>query len=217
VARTLKVVTWVGILMFCAASQSTTKSGVLAAAQRAGGTPNTYQQGRNVVVNGVPLETDVVIALERAYRVPVQNGRYWYDRRSGVWGLEGGPGLGQIQPGLMLGGPMRADASRGNTGVFVNGRQLHMLDVLALRRCTVVIPGRYWVEANGIGGYEDGPPMFNLAQMCAPARSGSSTQTECFSNGCQSTNSNTGIGAITDGQGHGMVFLPGGGSVSTPN
>jgi len=216
VTRTFKVVTWVGFLMISATLPTMTGSG-LAAAQRVGGTPNTYQQARSVVVNGIPLETDVIVAIERAYRVPVRNGRYWYDRVSGVWGFEGGPGLGQMQPGLMLGGAMRSDASRGNTGVFVNGRQLHMLDVLALRRCTVVIPGRYWVNALGIGGYEGGPPMFNLAQMCAPARSSGGTQSECFSNGCQSTNSNTGIGAITDGQGHGMVFLPGGGSVSTPN
>ena len=177
---------------------------------------------RAVLVNGVALSANTVMALERMYRVPVQNGRYWYDPRSGVWGFEGGPALGQMQPGLALGGPLHADASHGTTGVFVNGRQLHLLDVLALQRCTVVVRGRYWVDARGIGGYEGGPALFSLAQLCARVSgggggSGSSTQTECFSNGCQSTNSRTGIGAITDGQGHGAVFIPGGGMVMTPN
>src|SRR5262249_52851397 len=154
---TFKAVTWVGFLMTSAALLSVAESGVLAAAQRAGGTTQQYQPARNVFVNGVSLETDVVMALEGMYRTRVPDGGYWYDRVSGVWGFEGGPGMGQMQPGLMLGGPMRADASRGNTGVFVNGRQLHLLDVLALRQCTVVIPGRYWVDWRGIGGWEGGP------------------------------------------------------------
>ena len=31
----------------------------------------------------------------------------------------------------------------------VNGRELHRLDVAALQRCLAVVPGRYWVLANG--------------------------------------------------------------------
>jgi hypothetical protein len=116
---------------------------------------------------------------------------------------------------------MRADASRGNTRVVVNGRELHARDVQALQRCTPVMPGRYWVEASGIGGYEGGPPSFNLAALCAAAgggrRGGGSTQTECYSNGRQSTNHVTSGGVITDGQGGAAVFIPGGGMVTTPN
>jgi hypothetical protein len=40
-----------------------------------------------------------------------------------------------------------------------------------------VIPGRYWVDAQGNGGYEGGPAIFNLyvlAQQAARSRSGSS-------------------------------------------
>jgi hypothetical protein len=61
-------------------------------------------------------------------------------------------------------------ASKGKTGVIVNGRELHALDVAALRRCvTTVIPGSYWVLANGIGGTQGGPAQFNLAVLCASA------------------------------------------------
>ena len=111
-------------------------------------------QTGSVFINGAALDADKRRALEQAYGVPIQPGRYWYDAMSGVWGREGGPALGQVHPNLQLGPRLRADASNGNTRVFVNGRELHTMDVLALRRCTPVIPGRYWVLANGIGGYE---------------------------------------------------------------
>lgn len=186
-------------------------------------------QGRDaVVVNGAALAPNVLMALQQQYQTRIAPGRYWYDPMSGAWGREGGPAEGQIAPGHALGGPLRADASRGDTRVFVNGRELHARDVQALQRCTPVMPGRYWVAANGIGGYEGGPPTFNLAALCAAAgggassnsgrrQAGSSTQTECFPNGCQSTNHVTGGGVITDGQGGAAVFIPGGGMVMTPN
>src|SRR5215813_3836000 len=130
-----------------------------------------------VVVNGVALKSEQIDFLQSQYAVRVLPGRYWYDRVSGGWGFEGGPMLGQIYPGLGLGGPLRADASRGNTGVFVNGRELHLNDVIALRRCTPVYRGRYWVNAQGIGGVEGGPPIFNLVVLCNAHRQTTSGRT----------------------------------------
>lgn len=126
---------------------------------------------RRAVVNDEVLPEGTVRALERQYGMRIENGEYWYDRISGAWGLRGGPAAGFILPGLTLGGPLRADASSGNTGVFVNGRELHALDVLALQRIVpVVLPGRYWVDAQGNGGYEGGPPLFNLFALAHSAR-----------------------------------------------
>ena len=82
-----------------------------------------------VIVNGIALKSEQVNFLQQQYSVRVLPGRYWYDAVSGVWGVEGGPTRGQIYPGLALGGRLRADASQGNTGVFVNGRELHPNDV----------------------------------------------------------------------------------------
>jgi hypothetical protein len=82
----------------------------------------------DVFVNGVRLEDSTRQALERSYGVPIKPGKYWYDAVSGVWGHEGGPAEGQIHPGLRLGGPLKRDASKGSTGVIVNGRELHALD-----------------------------------------------------------------------------------------
>ncbi|HEU0204264.1 MAG TPA: hypothetical protein VFR86_27955 [Burkholderiaceae bacterium] len=172
-----------------------------------------------VIVNAAALDPGTKGALERAYRVPIQPGRYWYDPVSGAWGIEGGPMAGQIHAGLRLGGPLRRDASRGNTGVFVNGRELHRLDVAALQRCVPVIPGRYWVLANGIGGVEGGPAQFNLAALCGGGggSGGSSTRCDNYGNGqFNCSNHRTGIGIIGEGGGRAGVFVDGK-VIMTPN
>jgi hypothetical protein len=171
-----------------------------------------------VFINGVRLERDTRDALEKSSGVRIPPARYWYDRISGAWGVEGGPAQGQVQPGMQLGGPLRADASRGNTGVFINGRQLHALDVAALQRCTPVIPGRYWVLANGIGGNEGAPPTFNLAVLCGNVSGGgSSTRCDNYGGGqFNCSNQRTGIGMIGEGGGRGAVFVDGK-VIMTPN
>ena len=167
----------------------------------------------DVVVNRVALDNATRQALERTYRVSIAPRRYWYDQTSGVWGMEGGPAAGQIHPGLRLGGPMWQGASRGKTGVVVNGRELHRLDVAALQRCTPVIPGRYWVLANGVGGPEHGPATFNLAALCGGrggGAGGSSTRCDNYGGGqFNCSNQRTGIGMISEGGGKGAVFVDG--------
>jgi hypothetical protein len=155
-----------------------------------------------VIVNGVSLDESAIEMLDWRYGIRTVPGRYWYDRISGAWGLEGGPAMGQIRAGLAIGGPLRANASGGRTGVFVNGRELHLQEVLALRQCTVVIPGHYWVNAYGIGGLEGGPPMFNLAALCRQAGGRNfGSRTWYGSNGSWSHHSDaTGLGVISDGQ-----------------
>jgi hypothetical protein len=124
--------------------------------------PAAHAQARSVTVNRVRLSDSRVAELEQQYRVRVQDGAYWYDRASGAWGRDGGPTAGWILPGLDLGGPLPADASRGNTGVFINGRELHLLDVAALMRFMPVYRGRWWVDAQGNFGAEGGPVLGNL-------------------------------------------------------
>ena len=128
---------------------------------------------RTVVINGTRLSNEQVNSLEQAYRVKIQDGTYWYDKECGAWGLRGGPTAGFILPNLDLGGPLSADASNGNTGVFVNGRQLHTYDVLALQQLLgPIAPGRYWLDAQGNVGIEGGPMLFNIVRLAnaAPSR-----------------------------------------------
>ena len=147
----------------------------------------------SVVVNGVALDAQSLTALQRLYPVPIAAGRYWYDPLSGAYGVETGPVAGQMLPGLKLGGPLRADASRGTSSVFINGRELQGGEKAYIEQAcqTPVIPGRYWVNALGLGGFEGRPVSFNLALCSPPAgqrSGGSSTRTFCDPDGsCRSS------------------------------
>ncbi|SRR5258706_12151272 len=118
--------------------------------------------GRAVYVNNVLLNEFETACLDRAMRSATPDGSYWYDRLCGAWGRVGGPCLGIIGAGLELGGPLRADASNDRTLVFVNGRELHFYDVMALHQIMVVMPGRYWLDAYGNIGPEGRVAIRNL-------------------------------------------------------
>lgn len=161
--------------------------------------------GGPIVVNGVELSSADGSALMQYYGV-IPAGNYWYDPVSGLWGLQGGPGIGQIVPGLSLGGRLQAGASAGGTGVFVNGREIHIEEYYSLLRLYgSVIPGRYWMNARFVGGFEGGPAIFNLGQVSAGGGSGGGY------------NRNTvGGGLMSDGNCSGYLH-PGGASVMTGN
>lgn len=170
----------------------------------AGAFAQTQPEDKAVVVNGRALPVETLRALQQAYPVPIAPGRYWYDRISGAWGIEGAPISGQMIAGLALGGELRADASRGNSGVFINGRQVTQSEKAYLEQLcqTPVVPARYWILFNGIGGYEGGPAMFNLGQCPGLARQNdaprSMSRTYCDGNGnCTSTGV---LGTITTGR-----------------
>ncbi len=146
------------------------RAGAPAGANRGSDHPTrTESASRRVVINGKPLTEAELAAMESTFQVRVQAGDYWYDRGCGAWGLRGGPMLGAIPAGLELGGNLAANASGGGTGVFINGRELHPLDVLALQRLGPVLQGRYWVDAAGNGGVEGGPALFNLVELARRA------------------------------------------------
>jgi len=135
--------------------------------------PDTAQapSGRNIVINGTRLSNKQISSLERVYNVKIKDGTYWYDKTCGAWGLKGGPTAGFILPNLDLGGPLQADASNGNTGVFVNGRELHLYDALALQQLLgAIVPGRYWLDAQGNVGIEGGAMLFNIVAVANAAR-----------------------------------------------
>jgi len=153
--------------------------------------PAAAQKDTAIVVNGVALTATIIRQLQQIYPVPIAPGRYWYDAISGAWGTEGGPIAGQMLPYLSLGGPLAANASRGTSGVFINGRQLTAGEKLYIEQLcrTPVMPARYWVAANGIGGYEGQVASFNLG-ACGGGRQGggrSSSRTYCDGNGACTT------------------------------
>lgn len=161
--------------------------------------PNPTPAASVIIVNRVALDPTSLSLLQRHALVPVQPGRYWYDARSGAWGLDGGPCLGAIAPRLTLGGPLPADASGpSTTGVFINGRQIHATDALQLQMMGITpIPGRWWVEADGRYGLEGMPiAMGNLIVQGMAAGGGG---------GGQSWSTSGGSFGGTDGSGFGYV------------
>ena len=119
-----------------------------------------------VFMNRQELSTETLTGLKDRLGIQITPGRHWYDRMTGAWGYVGGPAAGFITPGLDLGGPLWRTASGGTTGIIVNGRELHWRDVVGLRSFGIPVRrGRYWLNAQGTGGYEGGPPLFNLATI----------------------------------------------------
>ncbi len=125
--------------------------------------------GRAVLVNGVKLRDDQVNFLEEKYRSSLPDGYYWYDRMCGAWGVIGGPVLCTLEPNHDIGGPLQPGASGGDTGIFINGRELHYLETALLQRVVpMIIPGRWWLDVYGNFGSDGGPMLGNLwdyAQM----------------------------------------------------
>ncbi|RDX71987.1 Protein ENHANCED DISEASE RESISTANCE 4, partial [Mucuna pruriens] len=105
----------------------------------------------NVTVNGQPLSDRVVKKAEKLAGT-IQPGNYWYDFRAGFWGVMGGPCLGIIPPFIEeFNHPLPDKCSGGNTGVFVNGRELHQkdMDLLAGRGLPTDRDRSYIVEISG--------------------------------------------------------------------
>lgn len=121
-----------------------------------------------VQINGRPLDEAQrrTLAMLEQRTGPVPPGAYWYDARTGAAGRWGGPVAAFLPPGLPLAGPLPADASGGGNGrltaVFINGRELHPSDVMALRQFGPVIPGRYSWDAQGNVSTETGQWLFNF-------------------------------------------------------
>lgn len=131
--------------------------------------------GSNVFVNGHELTRKQLIALTLVYHRAPFPGRYWYDTRSGAWGLEGRETLGFLMPGHSF-GPLAENASNGNTGVFINGREINIVEAAYLQRTFgAVYRGHWWLDGRtGYYGIDGNPmPLGNInAAIRAQQRSG---------------------------------------------
>ena len=130
--------------------------------------PATYPAGTAgpVIINGQELAAAQIEELRQQYGVDPVAGRYWYDPATGMFGLEGQAVAGFMMPGHQFGSLLQ-QASNGSTGVVVNGRQLPQQEVVYLMALfgTPVVPGRYWMDANGNIGLEGtSAPLVNLMQ-----------------------------------------------------
>lgn len=153
----------------------------------------TFYEDSEVYINGEKLAEETIDYLEKTYRIKILDGRYWYDAMSGAWGYEGGPTKGIGVAGLNLGGALSSQASNGNTGVFINNREIHQEDLNALQALLGPIQvGRYWMDSQGNAGSEGGAALVNVWQVAR--------QSQAQSKSWIYRNWYTGIGGGSDGE-----------------
>lgn len=109
----------------------------------------------DVVINGILLTEEQISELEKTYNGKPLPGKYWYDTRSGLYGVVGFPAFGFMLPGHSY-GTLGRNASNGNTGIYVNGRELPETEWLIWSQLLgyLIQPGRYWLDGNGNAGFE---------------------------------------------------------------
>ena len=127
--------------------------------------PAVAQRGRlETIINGTLMTESQKAEFTRIYGRPPLAGDFWYDTRSGLWGVKGREAFGLLRPGHTF-GTLATTASAGNTGVFINGRQINVVEADYLRNLFgTVIPGRWWLDGTtGYFGVEGNPiPAGNL-------------------------------------------------------
>uniref|UniRef100_A0A0A9ARU2 Probable zinc-ribbon domain-containing protein n=1 Tax=Arundo donax TaxID=35708 RepID=A0A0A9ARU2_ARUDO len=112
---------------------------------------NQSMDNVKVSINGHPISERALKKAEKKAG-PVEPGSYWYDYRAGFWGVMGRECIGIIPPYIReFNYPMARNCAGGNTGVFVNGRELHQrdLDLLVGRGLPRISGKSYSVEISG--------------------------------------------------------------------
>jgi hypothetical protein len=163
-----------------------------------------------IIINNAILSETQIAEIEKTYGIKPKSGNYWYDAKSGLYGVMGYPAFGFMLPGHDF-GTLDRNASNGHTGVFVNKRELPQSEwaVWSYMIGYWIQRGSYWMDHNGNAGYEGNPiPLINLyaaAQQNAYSGQGGS--------GDNFWSSRFSAGNYDSGNQRGYVSVPGYGPV----
>ena len=179
--------------------------------------PHSPQSGRTdaLTINGTPLTSDQINEIQQTYGITPLPGNYWYDTNSGLYGMMGMPTAGFMLPGHTY-GRLDRHASSGNTGVFINGRELPQLEWATWSELLgyMIQPAAYWLDSQGNTGMAGNPmPLDNLyqaAQRNAYRGGGGGGST---SGGDNSWSSRFSSGNYDSGNQRGYVSVPGHGPI----
>ena len=160
----LFVMSWcLFILARCGGSNSKNSSQVVSS-EDAGGNKENVSKKAKVIINGVAWDEQMETEFRNVYKMDPIPGDYWYDAVSGLWGKRGGPALSFIYPGHSY-GRLEGNVSNGNTGIFINGREIPLEEayIWSLVMGVPAQQGRYWLNGQGYVGYDGSNiPLFNL-------------------------------------------------------
>ncbi|MFC2088528.1 hypothetical protein ACFLSX_02920 [Calditrichota bacterium] len=163
-----------------------------------------------VVINGLVLSNNQISELEQTYQVKPLPGNYWYDINSGLYGVIGYPTFGFMLPGHDF-GKLKKNASNGDTGVFVNERELPQSEWAVWSQLLGywIQPGNYWLDENGNAGYVGNPiPTENLYIAAQRNAYGGSS-----GGGDNFWSSRFGAGNYDSGNQQGYISVPGHGPI----
>lgn len=172
-----------------------------------------------IFVNERELTPQQVAEIKAAYMFVAPPGHYWYDSRSGLWGLMGHEAAGFLRPGHDF-GPLSPNPSNGTTGVFINGREINMAEAMYVQQMFgAVYRGHWWLDgATGNLGLEGNPtPLANVYMaMQQRQRQQPQRQSSGGNQGYSWSSKITGAYGGSDGS-CSYVSIPGSGSVMTGN
>ncbi|ONM40384.1 Extra-large G-protein-like [Zea mays] len=135
---------------------------------------NKSMDSVKVSINGHPISERALKKAEKKAG-PVDPGSYWYDYRAGFWGVMGRECIGIVQPFIReFNYPMARNCAGGDSGVFVNGRELHQrdLDLLVGRGLPRTSGKSYSLEMSGNVIDEDtGKKLRSLGKLALGLRS----------------------------------------------
>ncbi|KAK1395063.1 Extra-large guanine nucleotide-binding protein 1 [Heracleum sosnowskyi] len=106
-----------------------------------------------VILNGKPLCRAELVQLLGCPNPPrkLKPRKYWYDKQSGLWGLEGEKPCQIITPQLDVGDPIMQNASNGKTNILVNNREITKPELWVMQLAGIHCEGQphYWCSADG--------------------------------------------------------------------
>ncbi|XP_049407261.1 extra-large guanine nucleotide-binding protein 1-like [Solanum stenotomum] len=106
-----------------------------------------------VSVNGKRLSLRELVDLQSCAYPPkkLRPGNYWYDKVSGLWGKEGHKPCQIISPQLAVGDTIKKDASKGNTNIVINNREITQVELYMLKLAGINCEGEvcFWLSADG--------------------------------------------------------------------